>query len=228
MKKGKLIVLEGTDCSGKETQSNQLVEFLNKNGIKTKKSSFPNYDSPTGKIIAGAYLGKAGYMAPVFDEGASNVDPYCASLLFAMDRKYNIGKILKDINDGYCVVLDRYIDSNMAHQASKLDGKAQDEILHFLYELEYNLLKLPKADFEVLLYMPTWASKILKQDRTEKPDQHESQEDYLLKSEKTYLKIAKERNIPILNCTFNKKIKSIDEISKELCNMVMEYINNNN
>ena len=84
--RGKLIVIEGTDCSGKETQSNLLVDFLNNEGLKTKKFAFPNYNSPTGKIIAGPYLGKEGYYPPLFDEGASNVDPYCATLLFAMDR----------------------------------------------------------------------------------------------------------------------------------------------
>lgn len=227
MKKGKLIVLEGTDCSGKETQSNLLVDYLNSIGVKTIKSAFPNYDSPTGKIIAGAYLGKSGYMDPVFAEGASNVDPYCASLLFAMDRKYNIGKIEKALNDGLCVVLDRYIDSNMAHQASKLDGEQQDEMIKFLSDLEYGLLKLPKADVEVLLYMPTWASKQLKAGRKEAPDQHESQEDYLLKSENTYLKIAKQRNIPVLNCTDKGKIKSIKEINQELCKMVSDYLDIN-
>lgn len=224
MEKGKLIVLEGTDCSGKETQSNLLVNFLNNNGIKTKKYSCPFYDSPTGKIVAGAYLGKEGYMAPVFDEGATNVDPYVASLLFAMDRKYNINKILDELNNGNCVVLDRYIDSNMAHQASKLDGAKQDEMINFLYNLEYNLLNLPKADIEILLYMPTWASKILKANREEKPDQHEAQEDYLLKSENTYLKIAKERNIPIVNCTDKERIKSINEISNELCSMIYKQL----
>ena len=224
MQRGKLIVLEGTDCSGKETQSNLLVDFLNKNGIQTKKLAFPNYDSPTGKIIAGAYLGKAGYMDPVFPEGASNVDPYCASLLFAMDRKYNIKAITDLLDKGICVVLDRYVDSNMAHQASKLSDDKQNDMIIFLNELEYNLLKLPKADLEVLLYMPTWASKKLKANREEAPDQHEQQEDYLLKSENTYLKIAKERNIPILNCTQGEKIKSIPQISQELCDFVINNL----
>lgn len=225
--KGKLIVLEGTDCSGKETQSNMLVDFLNKNGYKTIKGAFPNYDSPTGKIIAGAYLGKEGYMQPVFPEGASNVDPYCASLLFAMDRKYNIGEINKHLENGENVVLDRYIDSNMAHQSSKLAPNEQDKMFHFLETLEYGLLELPKPDYETLLYMPSWASKELKKNREEKPDQHEQNENYLLKSEKTYLKIAERRQIPIINCTSGNTIKSKQEISNELCNNVLNYLNSN-
>lgn len=224
--KGKLIVLEGTDCSGKETQSNMLVDYLNSNGYKTVKEAFPNYGSPTGKIIAGAYLGKAGFMAPVFTEGASNVDPYCASLLFAMDRKYNIGKITNLLNNGVNVVLDRYIDSNMAHQSAKLETSEQEKMFNFLENLEYGLLELPKADFEVLLYMPAWASKQLKKNREEKPDQHESNEDYLLKSEKVYLQIAKRRNLPIIECTTNNQIKSKAQISAELCQKVKDFLDN--
>lgn len=224
--KGKLIVLEGTDCSGKETQSNRLVKYLNNIGYKTVKGAFPNYSSPTGKIIAGAYLGKKGYMAPVFPEGASNVDPYCASLLFAMDRKYNINTILSYLNDGVNVVLDRYIDSNMAHQGAKLDTISRNKIFNFLEKLEYDLLELPKADYEILLYMPIWASKKLKANRIEVPDQHEQNEEYLKKSEDAYLEIAKRRNIPILNCTEENNIKSIDQISTELCALVKNYLEN--
>ena len=140
MTKGKLIVLEGTDCSGKETQSNMLVEHLNKIGIKTVKYAFPNYNSPTGKIIAGAYLGKEGFMPPVFPEGASNVDPYCASLLFAMDRKYNINDVISLLNSGVNVVLDRYIDSNMAHQGAKLYKEKQEQMFAFFFCLCYSIL----------------------------------------------------------------------------------------
>lgn len=226
MDKGKLIVIEGTDCSGKETQSDLLVKYLNDNGVKTSKFAFPNYNSPTGKIIAGAYLGKDGYMQSVFPEGASNVDPYCASLLFAMDRKYNISIIEQRLSNGECVVLDRYIDSNIAHQASKLPECEQEEMMNFLNKLEYDLLKLPRADLEILLYMPTWASKKLKSGRAEKPDQHESDEQYLLRSENVYLKIAKENNVKILNCTTGEDIKSIKQISQELCEYVYTILKN--
>ena len=218
--KGKLIVIEGTDCSGKETQSNLLVNYLNKFGYKTKKFSFPNYDSPTGKIIAGPYLGKVGYMPAIFPEGATNVDPYCASLLYAMDRKYNIKNIITALNDGYNVVLDRYIDSNMAHQGSKVEDKEQEHMFYFIEELEYNLLKLPKADISILLHMPVWASKILKQNRPEIADQHEANEEYLLKSERTYLKLAKRRKTFIIECAKSNKVLSIEEISHLLCKYV--------
>ena len=165
--KGKLIVIEGTDCSGKETQSNLLLNFLNKNGHPTKKHAFPNYNSPTGKIIAGPPLGKQGYLPPLFDEGATNVDPYCASLLYAMDRKYNINIIIDELNKGNNVLLDRYIDSNMAHQGSKLNGDKQEHMFYFIETLEYELLNLPKPDIRILLHMPTWAGVKLRESRPE-------------------------------------------------------------
>lgn len=224
--KGKLIVIEGTDCSGKETQSNLLVEYLNSIGHKTKKFCFPNYNSATGKIIAGPYLGKDGYLPPLFEEGASNVDPYCATLLFAMDRKYNIKEILNVLNEGYNVVLDRYVDSNMAHQGAKLESKDQEQMFYFIETLEYQLLKLPKADLPILLYMPIWASKKLKANRPEKPDQHEQDEKYLQKSEDTYLKIAKRRGSKIIECTNGNDILSIKEISTNLCEFVKGWLEN--
>lgn len=225
--KGKLIVLEGTDCSGKETQSNLLVEFLNKNGYRCKKYCFPNYNSPTGKIIAGAYLGKEGYMSPVFEEGATNVDMYVASLLFAMDRKYNIKDINQSLENGEIVVLDRYISSNMAHQGVKLQKEKRQEFFDFVDKLEYDLLKLPKPDLQIFLYMPLFASKQLKANRKEKPDQHEQDENYLKKSENVYLELAKKYNFFQINCTEDKSIKTIKQINNELCKIVLDYLNKN-
>ena len=87
--KGKIIVIEGTDCSGKETQSKKLEEYLKQSGKKCKSFYFPNYESPTGKIVGGPYLGKDYICDGWFDEGAINVDPKVASLYYAADRKYN-------------------------------------------------------------------------------------------------------------------------------------------
>lgn len=223
---GKLIVIEGTDCSGKETQSDLLVNFLNKMGCKTAKYAFPNYNSPTGKIIAGPYLGKEGYQPPVFIEGASNVDPYCASLLFAMDRKYNIHEVNELLNKGINVVLDRYIDSNMAHHGAKLFDEQKTDFFNFIETLEYGLLKLPKPDLEIFLHMPCWASRILKSSRKEKPDQHESDENYMQNSEKTYIEIIKKHNAKTIECTDKNRIKSIEEINSELCLLVKSFIFN--
>lgn len=227
MKKGKLIVIEGTDCSGKETQSNLLLNNLNQNGHPTKKYAFPNYNTATGKIIAGPYLGKEGYSTPVFTEGASNVDPYCASLLFAMDRKYNINTILDELNNGVNVLLDRYILSNMAHQASKLPLEKQEHMFYFIEKLEYELLELPKPDLQIFLHMPTWAGNKLKENRPELPDQHEVNTTYLQKSEQTYLKLAQKYNCNIIECASETEIKTISQINVELSQLVLNWLKNN-
>ena len=85
-----LIVIEGTDCSGKETQSKALEEHLTSIGRKVKTFSFPMYDTPTGKIIGGPYLGKKQICEGWFPEGAPNVDAKVSSLLYALDRLYNM------------------------------------------------------------------------------------------------------------------------------------------
>ena len=225
MQKGKLIVIEGTDCSGKETQSNMLVSKLNELGYKTEKFCFPYYDSPTGKIIAGPYLGKEGYDKAYFKEGATNVDPMVASLFFAADRKYNINKITEKLENGINVVVDRYVESNLAHQGSKIYNKQQkEEMFKFLETLEYDLLKLPKADITVFLYMPLNCAKILKKNRFEKPDQHEQDEKYLQNSEDTYLYLAKKHGYIKIDCAKNNSPKTIEEIHKNVLKNVLKNL----
>ena len=102
--KGKIIVVEGTDCSGKETQSKMLEERLNKEGKKCIRFSFPMYDTPTGRIVGGAYLGKPEISEGFFPEGAPNVDPRVSCLYYAADRKYNMGKALEYLDKGYYVI----------------------------------------------------------------------------------------------------------------------------
>ena len=122
MNKGKLIVIEGTDCSGKETQTKLLIKKLKAENIKVDNFSFPAYNSPTGKIIGGAYLGKPHIGESYFKEGATNVDPKVAALYYTADRKYNIAQITKLLDSGINVILDRYIYSNMAHQGGKIEA----------------------------------------------------------------------------------------------------------
>lgn len=225
MKKGLLIVVEGTDCSGKETQSNLLVKKLNDMGIPTEKYCFPRYNSATGKIIAGPYLGKEGYYAPLFEEGAVNVSPYVASLYYAADRKYNIKDITDNLEKGVCMVVDRYVESNFAHQGSKFsDVGEQEKMFEFLDNLEYGLLQLPKPDVTLFLHMPTESAKILKQNREEKPDLHEIDENYLKHCENTYLRLAEKRGYKKVSCVEKNNIKTIEQIHSEVVEIVVKEI----
>ena len=131
----KIIVIEGTDCSGKETQTKLLLENLKKEGIKIDSMSFPNYESPTGKIVGGPYLGKEYICDGWFAEGAALVDPYVAMCYFGADRRYNLPLIMEKLNNGH-LILDRYVYSNMAHQAGKLDDvDARNKMIDKLHQV---------------------------------------------------------------------------------------------
>ena len=224
MQKGKLIVIEGTDCSGKQTQSDLLVKFLNDNGIKTKKMGFPMYDTPTGKIVGGPYLGKDWICDGFFEEGAANVDPKVASLYYAADRKYNISKVTDALNAGYNVILDRYVESNMAHQAGKItDPIEQSEMINWLEKLEYSFMGLPRPDTTIFLHMPYEYSYKLRMGREEKGDQHETSKEHMLCAEKTYLLLAKRYMYNTINCVDEKgNIRTIDDIAEEIHKVVFE------
>lgn len=219
--KGKLIVIEGTDCSGKETQTKLLVEKLEKENIKCVRFSFPNYDSPTGKIVGGPYLGKDYICDCWFDEGAVNVDPKVSSLYYAADRKYNIGKINELIDSGINVILDRYIYSNLAHQGGKIkDKKDRLEMYKWLEKLEFDLLDLPHADVKVFLHMPYSVSLELKKNREEKLDQHELSKEHLLMAEESYKEIASIYDFKTIECNSGINPRNIEDINNELYNFV--------
>lgn len=218
--KGKLIVIEGTDCSGKETQSKLLVKRLQEMGRKAIHVSFPMYDTPTGKIVGGPYLGKPEIMEGWFKEGAVNLDPKIACLYYAADRKYNIGKIMQFISEGYDVIVDRYTSSNMAHQGSKI--KDQDDrfnMYQWIDKLEYWLLDLPKPNLTIFLHMPYLYSLELKKNRSFL-DEHEKSEEHLRQAEEAYIELSELYHWDTINCISNNKIKTIDEINREIIEIV--------
>jgi dTMP kinase len=223
--KGKLIVIEGTDCSGKETQSNLLIEKLKKENIRIEKFSFPNYNSPTGKIIGGPYLGKSYICEGWFEEGAPNVDPKVSALYYAADRLYNIDKINFLLENGVNVILDRYVFSNMAHQGGKIEDKnKRNEMYEWLENLEFNLLNLPKPDIGVFLHMPFECSLELKKNREEELDQNEKDRNHLINAENAYKEVAKKYNFYTIECNEGIRIKTIEEINEDLYNHVISKI----
>lgn len=226
--KGKLIVIEGTDCSGKETQSNLLIEKLKSDGIRIEKFSFPNYNSPTGKIIGGPYLGKSYICEGWFPEGAPNVDPRVSALYYAADRLYNIDKINFLLDNGVNVILDRYVYSNMAHQGGKLDNADDRHAMYdWLDNLEFNLLSLPKPDISVFLHMPFELSLTLKKNREEDLDQNEKDKNHLINAENAFIELAKKYNFYTIECNEGDRIKTIPEINDDLYGYVSGIIKEN-
>lgn len=217
---GKIIVIEGTDCSGKETQSRLLEEKLKNLGEKCIHFSFPMYDTPTGKVVGGAYLGKSDIGDCLFPEGAVSVDPHVVCLYYAADRKYNMKKILEYLEKDYYVILDRYTTSNLAHQGSKISDK--DERFHmyqWIDKLEYWLLQLPKPDKTIFLHMPYEASLELHKNRNV-TDGHEKSAEHLKRAEEAYIELSELYNWDRVECVNGGQIRSIEDIHEEILNLV--------
>lgn len=221
MSRGKLIVIEGTDCSGKETQSNLLLDKLRSDGIKIEKKSFPMYDTPTGYIIGANLLGKPHMGDCIFPEGTTNVPAKVAALYYAADRLYNIESINKMLDDGINVILDRYVESNMGHQAGKFTEKTDKiNMMNWLEELEYNLLELPKPDIVLFLYMPYQYTVELRNKRAEAADGAERDIEHLKNAEATYSLMAEKYNYNIIHCVKDDKIRTIEDINKDVYELV--------
>ena len=230
MKKAKIIVIEGTDGSGKETQSNMLMKYFKHKNIKVKKFSFPVYDSPTGKIVGGPYLGKTDICESFFKETSVNVDPLVSSLYYAADRRYNFLKsINKELYKNDIILLDRYTTSNMGHQACKAkSNEEKDKILNFIETLEFDLCELPRPDLVIFLHMPYKASFELRKDR-KCTDDNEKSSKHLKDAEKGYLYVCNKYNWNYINCVNGKykdikSIKTIEEINNEIIKIIEDKL----
>lgn len=221
---GKLIIIEGTDCSGKGTQSDILYNRLVDENFKVFKTSFPMYETPTGKIVGGPYLGKESICKGWFSEGANNVNAKVASLYYAADRLYNIDIINKHLEEGYIVILDRYVTSNMGHQAGKIKDKNERlEMFKWLEKLEFDLLELPKPDIKLFLHMPFEYSKKLQNNRTEL-DEHEKSNENIINAENAYLELSELYNFKKIECIKDNNIRTIEDISNEIYEIVKNEI----
>lgn len=222
--RGKLIVIEGTDCSGKETQTQLLIERLRKVGMKIEAMAFPMYETPTGRIIGGPYLGKTEMGPGWFPETAAKVDPKVAALYYAADRKYNIGRIEALLEQGTHVLLDRYVYSNMAHQGGKIiDTNERMNMYAWLDILEFKLLELPKPDIAIFLSMPVEQSLALKRNRRE-TDELENSIDHLRQANNAYHELASVYKWKTIDCVDNGALLSILQIQEKVYSYVYEQL----
>lgn len=223
--RGKLIVIEGTDCSGKETQAKLLVQHLKEEGIKVEEMSFPMYDTPTGRIIGGPYLGKEMISKGWFQEGAPAVEPKVAALYYAADRRYNIPSVLKKLDAGISVILDRYVYSNMAHQGGKiLDTNERMNMYAWLDILEFKLLELPKPDIAIFLHMPTDYTLELLKKREELLDEAEQNIEHLKQAENAYIELASVYKWKTIECFDESGLLSIMTIHDRVFEFVKEQL----
>ena len=188
-KKGKLIILEAGDASGKETQTRLLYERLLSEGRNVTRVSFPDYESDSSALVKM-------YLRGDFGAQAADVDAYAASAFFAVDRYASFHRKWGEAyRRGGVVLSDRYTTSNLAHQAVKLDNeKARREYFSWLEDFEYIRLGLPRPDLVVFLDMPPEASDCLLAARareTGTADIHEKDKNYLHRVHEAYAEAAR-------------------------------------
>lgn len=220
---GYIVVIEGTDGCGKQTQSKLLAEKLKGLGLDVKLQSFPNYDSPSSapvKMYLGGEFGTD-----------SSMDAYQASVLYAVDRLCTYMKDLKSFYEsGGIIVMDRYVQSNMLHQACKIgDRVLVDQYLEWLDRLEFNDLKLPRPNKVIFLDVPVEVSRKLMIERgihksNTVRDVHEENSEHLKRAYESGKYCSEKLCWNTIECTSEGNIKSIDEIHKLIWDIVSQDI----
>ena len=218
--RGKLIVIEGLDGSGKATQAKRLVEALKERGEKVRMVSFPNYDSDSSALVKM-------YLAGEFGKEPGDVNAYAASSFFAVDRyagfKTDWGK---QYLEGYTIVADRYTTSNAVQQCSKLPDEQWESFLQWLFDFEYRLLGIPAPDLVIYLQTDPAVSQKLMTGRyggdESKKDIHESNLTYMNRSRQAAEYCAKTLGWKTVQCIRDGVMEGVEEIHQKVMSYVTE------
>ena len=216
--KGKLIVIDGLDGSGKNTQSKRLCETLREEGKTVHLVSFPDYDSPACWPVK-MYLGGS------FGSDPDAVNSYAASSFFAVDRFSSYKRVWQDkMLGGTNVVCDRYTTSNAIHQMAKLPKEQWDGFLTWLFDFEFGKLGLPDPDMVIYLDMDVQVSQKLIEgrckDKNIKKDIHEANVAYLAKCREAAHYCADKLNWTIIKCNIGDTPRTIEEIGADIYELV--------
>lgn len=225
--KGQLIVIEGVDGSGKQTQTKLLYERLLKAGEKVLKISYPRYDKKSSAMVKL-------YLEGAFGKDPSAISPYIASTFYAADRYASYKEDYEDfLNQGGLVLVDRYTTSNMVHQAGKIkDQVERKRFLDWLWDFEFNLYQLPIPDRVFFLNIPPEINQKLIKNRKNKitgkqqKDIHESSPEHLLDAYNSALALVEEYGWSEINCVEDNVLRSIDSIHEEIWKSIKESKSN--
>lgn len=223
--KGKLIVIDGTDGSGKATQTNILVTRLKKKGYKVALADFPQYGERSATLVEDYLNGKFGT--------AEDVGPYRSSIFFAVDRYAASFRIRALRNDGYIVIANRYVTANMGHQGGKIHGgKERKKFFRWLDKLEFGLFGIPRPDATLILHMPAAIAQTFVDKKGYrqymngvKRDLHEADLTHLHDAEQAYLEIAK--TLPrttLIECEEKNRILRPEEIHRKIWTIVKKLL----
>ncbi|MBW7960677.1 hypothetical protein H3C65_04290 [Patescibacteria group bacterium] len=216
--KGKLIVIDGGDGSGKTTQAKLLMDHLKKENLPVRYYDFPQYYSSFhGKTVARFLRGEFGAI--------DDVSPYLASLSYALDRATVKKEMDHFLKIGGHIICNRYATSSMAHQGAKYkDPKERREFLKWLTELEYKVHKMPKENIVIYLYVPWKIGMTLTSTKTDrrylkgqKQDIAEKDVSHRIASEQMYLNLAsKNRHWVKIDCVVGGRLLSEEAIHKKI------------
>jgi len=227
--RGRFIVIDGTDGSGKATQVAYLTKRLKKDGYKIKIVDFPEYyKNFFGKFI-GHCLSEQYYKF-------INVHPKIASVLYAADRWESSEEMRKWLKNGYIIIANRYVSANQIHQGGKIkSAKKRADFIKWLDQMEYKVFGLPRPDITLYLSLPiNIVLKLLKNRESSKmkrvylkkhKDVHESDLNFLINSRKSALKLEKEvPNFVKIECSEKGKILSREQVHEMVYKEVKKII----
>ena len=220
--KGKLIVIEGLDGSGKATQAKRLAAALQQQGHRVREISFPNSESDSSALVKM-------YLSGAFGREPGDVNAYAASSFYAVDRyagmKQDWGPFYEA---GGILIADRYTTSNAVHQCCKLPRAQWDRYLDWLFGYEYDLLGLPAPDAVVYLRLGIETSQQLMSGRyhgdEKKKDIHESNTDYLEHAHLAADYCAKKYAWRTVECAAGGALRGIDEIGEDVLDAVLPLL----
>ena len=218
---GKLIVIEGvSDGVGKTTQVRELYNKLVKEGKEVVYHHFPSYGSVGASMVEEYLKGNLGKR--------EDVGVYAISSFFAMDRFYAYHKELKKtLDEDKIVLLDRYTTSNLIYQGSLFEREKEEEFLDYITDYEYNKLGLRKPDLVIFLKLDKSFVTTLRKNRDNEGvegDINESDNTFLDKVYDNSLYVADKYNFKVIECSSNEVLRSIDDISKEVYDIVRKEL----
>ena len=220
--KGKLIVFEGLDGSGKSTQEELLKKKLAEIDIKVNFIKLPNYDDPACDLVKM-------YLSGRFGSDPSDVNAYAASSFFAVDRYVSYNCYWKESYlKGEVFLADRYTTSNAYHQLTKTDKKDWESYLEWLEDFEYNKMGIPKPDAVIYLDMPIEVSQKLMTGRyngdDSKKDIHEKNVSYLKNCREAADYACKKLGWTRIVCGENGEPLPVDDISEKVFAAVLKLL----
>lgn len=218
--RGKIIVIDGLDGSGKSTQASRVFNALKKETDKLRLISYPDYEDPSSTLVRM-------YLNGEFSEHPDSVNAYAASSFYAVDRYAGYMRHWKtDYENGALILATRYVSSNAIHQTAKLPFEEWEGFLNWLTDYEYNKLAIPRPDKIIFLDMPREVADRLLGSRYHgdeaKRDIHEKDREYLMRCQKTAAYAAKKEGWTVVSCAENGKPFSEEAITQKILNAIHE------